>query len=127
MIGGIMQRVRRSRMSANDKAEIWQRWKRGESLSEIGRALDRIPGAVFHVVAARGGVPTAPRCRSPLALTVAEREEISRGLAAGASFRDIGVVLGRAASTISREVGRHGGRGRYHVSTADAWAWDRAR
>ena len=92
-----MQRVRRSRMSASDKAEIWQRWKRGQSLSEIGRALDRIPGAVFHVVAARGGVAPAPRCRSSLVLTVAEREEISRGLAAGESFSDIGVALGRAA------------------------------
>lgn len=122
-----MQRVRRSRMSASDKAEIWQRWKRGQSLSEIGRALDRIPGAVFHVVAARGGVPPTPRRRSPLALTVAEREEISRGLAAGESFRDIGAVLGRAASTISREVGRHGGRGHYRASIADACAWKRAR
>ena len=122
-----MQRVRRSRMSASDKAEIWQGWKRGQSLSEIGRALDRIPGAVFHVVAARGGVAPAPRCRSPLVLTVAEREEISRGLAAGESFSDIGAVLGRAASTISREVGRHGGRGRYRASSADACAWNQAR
>ena len=114
-------------MSASDKAEIWQRWKRGQSLSEIGRALDRIPGAVFHVVSARGGVPPAPRCRSPLALTVAEREEISRGLATGGSFRHIGAGLGRAASTVSREVRRHGGRRRYRASIADTRAWDRAR
>jgi transposase, IS30 family len=122
-----MQRVRRSRMSANDKAEIWQRWKRGESLSEIGRALDRIPGAVFHVVAARGGVPPAPRRRSPLALSGAEREEISRGLATGESFRHIGAGLGRATSTVSREVSRHGGRGAYRAAVADARAWSRAR
>ena len=95
-----MQRVRRSRMSANDKAEIWQRWKRGESLSEIGRALDRIPGAVFHVVAARGGVPPAPRRRSPLALSGAEREEISRGLPA--AFISVSQQTARARSVVRR-------------------------
>ena len=81
-----MQCVRRSRMSVSDKAAMWERWKRGESLSEIGRALDRTPGAIFHVVRARGGVPPAPRRRWSHALTVAEREEISRGLATGVSF-----------------------------------------
>lgn len=121
-----MQRVRRSRMSVSDKAAMWERWKRGESLSEIGRALDRSPGAIFHVVRARGGIPPAPRCRSPLALTVAEREEISRGLATGVSFRQIGLQLGRATSTVSREVGRHGGRRRYRAAVADADTWDRA-
>ena len=74
-----MQRVRRSRMTESDKAAIWERWKRGESLSEIGRAINRIPGAVFHVVRARGGIPPAPRCRSSRALTADEREEISVG------------------------------------------------
>jgi IS30 family transposase len=121
-----MQRVRRSRMTVGDKTEIWQRWKQGQSLSEIGRAIDRIPGAVFHVVRARGGVPPAPRCRSSQALTVTEREEISRGLATGVSFRQIGVRLGRAASTVSREVGRHGGRRWYRAAVADADTWDRA-
>src|ERR1035437_7168870 len=126
MIGGIMQRVRRSRMTVGDKAEIWKRWKQGQSLSEIGRAIDRIPGAVFHVVRARGGIPPAPRCRSSQALTVTEREEISRGLATGVSFRQIGARLGRAASTVSREVGRHGGRQWYRAAVADADTWDRA-
>ncbi len=121
-----MQRVRRSRMSVSDKAAIWDRWKRGESLSEIGRALDRIPGAVFHVLRARGGIAPAPRCRSALALTAAEREEISRGLATGVSFRQIGVRLGRPASTVSREVGRHGGRRWYRAAVADADTWARA-
>ena len=121
-----MQRVRRSRMTVSDKAEIWQRWKQGQSLSEIGRAIDRIPGAVFHVVRARGGIPPAPRCRASQALTVTEREEISRGLATGVSFRQIGVRLGRAPSTISREVGRHGGRRWYRAAGADADTWDRA-
>jgi IS30 family transposase len=126
MIGGIMRRVRRSRMSASDKTEIWKRWKQGQSLSEIGRAINRIPGAVFHVVRARGGIPPAPRCRSPRALTVTEREEISRGLATGVSFRQIGVGLGRAASTVSREVSRHGGRRWYRAAVADADTWTRA-
>jgi len=121
-----MQRVRRSRMTVSDKAAIWDRWKRGESLSEIGRAIGRSPGAVFHVVRARGGIPPAPRCRSSQALTVGEREEISRGLATGVSFRQIGARLGRPTSTVSREVGRHGGRRWYRAAVADADAWDRA-
>jgi IS30 family transposase len=126
MIGGIMQRVRRSRMTVSDKAEMWQRWKQGQSFSEIGRAINRIPGAVFHVVRARGGIPPARRCRSSQALTVTDREEISRGIATGVSFRQIGVRLGRAASTVSREVGRHGGRQWYRAAVADADTWDRA-
>jgi IS30 family transposase len=126
MIGGIMQRVRRSRMSANDKTTIWDRWARGESLSEIGRAVDRIPAAVFHVVRARGGIPPPPRWRSSRALTVSEREEISRGLATGVSFRQLGVQLGRPTSTVIREVGRHGGRQGYRAAVADAATWKRA-
>ena len=121
-----MQRVRRSRMTDSDKAAIWERWKRGESLSEIGRAINRIPGAVFHVVRARGGVPPAPRRRSTRALTAGDREEISRGLATGVSFTQIGLRLGRSTSTVSREVGRHGGRRRYRAAVADAETWDRA-
>jgi len=122
-----MQRVRRSRMSESDKGAIWARWKRGESLSEIGRAINRAPGAVFHIVRARGGVPPAPRCRSQRALTAGDREEISRGLAAGVSFSQIGVRLGRPTSTVSREVGRHGGRPWYRAAVADADTWHRAR
>ncbi len=122
-----MERVRRPRMSAAEKAELWRRWKRGESLSDIGRALGRIPGAIHHVVAARGGVPPKARTRSPWALTLTEREEVSRGLAIGRSFRQIAGRLGRAPSTVSREVRRHGGRTCYRASTAEARAWDRAR
>lgn len=121
-----MQRVRRSRMSVSDKAAMWERWRRGESLSEIGRALDRTAGAIFHVVRARGGVPPEPRSRSSRALTADEREEISRELARGVSFSQIGARLGRPTSTVSREVGRHGGRRRYRAAVADAEAWDRA-
>jgi IS30 family transposase len=126
MIGGIMQRVRRSRMSASDKTAIWDRWTRGESLSEIGRAVEQIPAAVFHVVRARGGIPPPPRWRSSRALTLAEREEISRGVAMGVSFRQLAAQLGRPTSTVSREVGRHGGRRAYRAAGADAATWDRA-
>ena len=122
-----MERVRCPYMSAAEKAEVWRRWKRGESVSDIGRALERIRKSVHRVVAAHGGVPPRARTRSRWALTVAEREEISRGLATDCSLRRIAGRLGRAPSTVSREVRRHGGRTRYRVSTADVRAWDRAR
>jgi hypothetical protein len=122
-----MQRVSRSRMSASDKTAIWDRWARGESLSEIGRAVDRIPAAVFRVVRARGGIPPPARWRSSRALTAGEREEISRGLATGVSFRQLGIQLGRPTSTVSREVGRHGGRHGYRAAAADATTWQMAR
>ena len=122
-----MGRVRRPRMSAREKVERWKRWKRGASLSDIGRALGRIPGAVHHVVSARGGIPPPSRTRSRRSLTLTEREESSRGLARGYSVRQIGVRLSRAPSTISREGRRNGGRRQYRASVADARAWDRAR
>jgi hypothetical protein len=100
-----MQRVRRSRMAASEKVEIWDRWKQGQSLSDIGRAVDRIPAAVFHVVAARGGVPPSARFRSPLALSVTEREEISRGRLEPATPRSASYQAGRR-----RARGPHGGR-----------------
>ena len=110
-----MERVRRPYMSAAEKAEVWRRWKRGESVSDIGRALGRIRKSVHRVVAAHGGVPPRARTRSRWALTVAEREEISRGLATDCSLRRIAGRLGRAPSTVSREVRRHGGRTRYRA------------
>ena len=121
-----MHRVRRSRMTANDKGAIWDRWQQGHSLRTIGHALGRNPWSVFHVVAARGGVPPKARSRAPWALRVAEREEISRGLATGLSFRQISARIGRAPSTVSREVGRQGGRQWYRAAAADADTWDRA-
>ena len=122
-----MRNVRRPRVSAAEKAELWARWKRGESISDIARALGRIPGAVFQVLSTHGGMAPAPRQRSRLALSVAEREEISRAVASGASFRQISRQLQRAPSTISREVHRHGGRRRYRAGMADARAWRAAR
>lgn len=114
-------------LTDGQKAELWQRWKEGQSLSEIGRALERHAGSIHGVVASRGGIAPAERQRSIHSLTLAEREEISRGLAAGASFRGIAARLGRAVSTISREVRRHGGRDAYRAGQADEAAWDNAR
>ena len=114
-------------MSAGEEAEVWQRWKRGELCPDIGRALDRDRSAIYYVVAARGGIPPPPRTRSRRGLRVTEREEISRGLARGDSLRQIGRRVGRAPSTVSREVRRHGGRTRYRAAVADTRAWARAR
>ncbi len=122
-----MGRVRRARMSSGEEAEVWTRWTRGESCVVIGRALARDRGAVYTVVARRGGIPPPPRTRSRLALCITEREEISRGLARGASLRQMGRRLGRAPSTVSREVQRHGGRRQYRAAVADTQAWFRAR
>ena len=119
--------VRRARLLPREKADLWSRWQRGESLSEIGRALGRVPGTVFHIVAAHGGIPPAARHRSRLALTPGDRESISRGLATGWSLRRISRDIGRAASTVSREVRRHGGRRGYRAAAADSRAWARGR
>jgi len=114
-------------LSPEQKRELWSRWKAGESLSEIGRALGKQPGSIHGVVAANGGYVPAVRRRSPRVLTISEREEISRGLAEGASLRRIAGRLHRAPSSISREVARHGGRHRYRAARAEQRAWDRAR
>ncbi len=125
MRGAGVARVGRPGMSSEQKKELWRRWREGQSLSEIGRALGKVPGSVHHVVAARGGIAPVSRCRSRLALGSAEREEISRGVAVGASVRVIAARLGRAPSTVSREVGRNGGREAYRAQSADAAAWHR--
>lgn len=122
-----MARTGRHGFSAAQRAELWNRWKKGQSLSDIGRALGKHAGSIHGVVCATGGIAPAARQRSPRSLSLAEREEISRGLAAGDSIRGIAVRLGRAASTVSREVARHGGRGNYRATKADAKAWDLGR
>ena len=118
---------RRREYSAQERRELWERWKRGESISEIGRALDRAPGTIHYTIRRRGGVAPPERRRSRLALTVQEREEISRGIAAGDSARRIAARLGRSPSTVTRELARHGGRRRYRAAEADRRAWERAR
>ena len=115
--------MRRPHLSVRERLELWDRWRRGESLSAIARALGRVLGTVHHVVGQRGGISPAPRRRAPCTLSSTDREEISRALAAGASLRAIARALRRAPSTISREVQRHGGRARYRAAQADARAW----
>jgi IS30 family transposase len=118
-----MPHVLRPRLSTAQQAELWSRWKRGESLSAIARALDRVPSAIAHVVVQRGGIVPPLRRRAARVLSTAEREEISRALAVGESYRSVSRRLQRAPSTISREVRRHGGRGRYRAARADRAAW----
>jgi IS30 family transposase len=114
-----MARTGRLGISAEQKIELWRRWKAGETLSDIGRALSKHAGSIFGVLVAKGGIAPAIQIRRAIALSVAEREEIARGLAVGASFRQLACHLGRAPSTISREVARNGGRRRYRPSRAE--------
>ena len=117
----------RIKYTAAQKADIWARWQRGESLTSIGRLFDRPSSSIFNMLAPTGGIRPPPRQRSRLALTLAEREEISRGLACGLSLRAIAARLGRAPSTISRELQRNGGTVSYRAVQADQAAWDQAR
>ena len=107
------------------KKMMWDRWQKGESMNAIGRLFDRSHTSVRGILLRMGGVPPAPRKRSHLSLTLAEREEISRGVVAGHSLRSIAASLDRAPSTISREINRNGGRRDYRASEADQTAWDR--
>ena len=102
-------------LSAIDKREIWSRWKAGETLHEIGRVYGKCHNTIRAVLLPRGGIPPLARRRSRLALTFAEREDISRGMASGSSLREIAGRLHRATSTVSREVARHGGRPAYRA------------
>jgi IS30 family transposase len=121
-----MRLGRRYGLSAVQKTEIWRRWKAGESLHEIGRALGKDHGSIHFLLSQHGGIVPAVRRRSERTLTLAEREEISRGIASGSSIREVARNLQRAASTVSREVARHGGRPRYRASKADHQAWNSA-
>ena len=109
------------------KTLMWDRWQKGESLRSIARLFDRNHSSIEGILKQTGGIRPQPRRRSRLALTLSEREEISRGVVAGGSIRSIAVTLGRAASTVSREIGRNGGRLRYRDNRADQAAWERAR
>jgi IS30 family transposase len=121
-----MRPGKRFGLSAIEKSDIWSRWKAGQSLHEIGRAFDKPHNSIRCLLLPRGGIPPAARRRSRLALTLAEREDISRGIASGSSFREIARHLDRAASTVSREVSRHGGFPVYRAHEADEHAWDSA-
>lgn len=116
----------RIKYTPTQKAEMWDRWQRCESLNAIGRAFDRPSSSIFSQLSPTGGIRPPARRRSRIALTLSEREEISRGLSRDLSLRAIAVQLGRSASTISREVKRNGGAASYCGSEADQSAWDRA-
>jgi IS30 family transposase len=109
------------------RQELWDRYQRGESLNAIARALGKTSSSIYNHLRPTGGIRPVPRKRSRLALTPAEREEISRGIVAGQSIREIARALGRAASTVSREVRRNGGCVRYRAIEADKNAWGRGR
>jgi IS30 family transposase len=119
--------VRKRGLDSNERADLWRRWRAGQSLSDIARALEKPPGSVFGFVAANGGISPATRKRKRNALTLQEREEISRGLSRDESLRGIATRLNRPVSTISREVTRNGGSKRYRAADADAATWSRAR
>ena len=113
--------------TAAQKAELWERWKSGSSAAAISRALDRRnKTGVLRIVTLHGGIAPAPHRRALAALRLEEREEISRGIAVGQSIRQIALGLGRAPSTVSRELRRNGGRQCYRANQADMRAWERA-
>ncbi|MDH3355116.1 MAG: IS30 family transposase [Chromatiales bacterium] len=108
------------------KAEIWDKYKRGDSLWSIARSIDRHSSCIYGILSRTGGTRPLERKRSSLALSLSEREEISRGIASQLSIRTIASQLSRSASTICREINRNGGLRRYRASQADQAAWDRA-
>jgi IS30 family transposase len=121
-----MTRRKRSKLTAAQKTEIWKRWKAGQTLHEIGRVFDKPHTTIHQFLLPSGGIPPLARRRSRLALTLSERENISRGIASGSSIREIARHLDRAASTVSREVSRHGDRPAYRAHDADCQAWESA-
>ncbi len=122
-----MAQMGRPGLSADEKSEVWKRWRSGESLSGIGRAIDKHAASVFGILKLDGGISPAQRHRSHRTLSFREREEISRGIAAGLSMREVANQLGRSPSTVSREINRHGGILKYRAADADEKAWDLAR
>jgi IS30 family transposase len=122
-----MAKLGRPGMSDELRRELWRLWGAGRSFSEIARAIGHPPGSIFTIVKQTGGYVPPPRRRRPGALTLQEREELSRGLARGDSLRQLARQLGRAASTISREIARNYGKKRYRAVDADDRAWRRAK
>src|ERR1700747_616393 len=118
-----MKAGKRFGLTAVQKSDLWRRWKAGQSLHEIRRAFGKEHSSIRCLVSRYGGFVPAVRRRSLLALTLREREEISRGLASGSSIRAIAKRLDRVASTVSREVASHGGRSFYRANQADDQAW----
>src|SRR6202049_1996657 len=121
-----MTQGRRVKLSANQRTDMWSRWKAGQSLHEIGRAFGKDHVSIQFMLSQHGGIVPAARRRSLLRLTLAEREDISRGIACGSSIRDIAQGRQRVASAVSGEVARHGGRPQYRANEADHQAWESA-
>jgi IS30 family transposase len=115
------------RFSTDQQREIWDRVSAGESVKSIARSFHRYPSSLRQLLKRTGGIRPPDRTRSAGCLSHAEREEISRGIAAGESLREVARRLGRSASTVSREVARNGGAKRYRATSADRRAWDEAR
>ena len=122
-----MSNRRRIYFTSEQKSAIWDRWQRGESMSSIGRSFDRDSSSIYPLLSRTGGIRPPNRKRSNLALTLVEREEISRGIVAERSIRSMASLLGRSPSTVSREVCRNGGYDQYRAAVADEQAWVRAR
>ena len=122
-----MKQRPRIHYTESQRALMWERWQKGESLQQIAQLFDRNHSSIQPILAATGGIRPAPRCRSRLALTLGEREETSHAVVAGHSIRSIAAQLGRAPSTISRELKRNGGQECYRASQADQCAWERGR
>jgi IS30 family transposase len=110
-----------------EQTELWRRWRGGESLSDIARALGQRYCTAYTIVRMHGGIAPAPSRRSVRTLSVADREEISRGLSARVSMRQIAVRIGKAPSSVSREIKRNGGAQQYRATEAEATARRRAR
>jgi IS30 family transposase len=121
-----MTQGKRVKLSAMQRTDLWGRWKAGQSLHEIGRAFGKDHVSIQFMLAQHGGIVPAPRRRSLVTLTLAEREDISRGIASGSSIREIAKGLQRVVSTGSREVPRHGGLPLYRANEADHQAWESA-
>jgi IS30 family transposase len=122
-----MKQRPRIHYTESQKALMWERWQKGDTLHQIAQLFDRHHPSIARILGETGGIRPAPRCRSRRALTLAEREEISRAVVTGHSMRSIATLLGRAPSTVSREIKRNGGQESYRASQADESAWDRGR
>lgn len=114
-------------LSPKQQDAVWERWRAGDPARVFARALCCSREAVRRLLTASGGIRPTPPCRSTLRLSLAEREEISRGIAAGESARIVAARLGRSASSVSREITRNGGRDQYRATTADRRAWQLAQ
>lgn len=121
-----MARASWRRLGTAEHAELWTQWREGRSAGEIARQLGRGRHAVQCIVERYGGSVPPERTRGADRLTLAQREEISRGISAELSARDIARSLGKHHSTISREIHRNGGRGAYRAALAERAAWQRA-